>query len=381
MLSIDRPYWHDRIERAWKSAPIAWLSGVRRVGKTTLARSFSDALYLNCDLPSTAERVAEPERFFRSLGSRRVVLDEVHQLPDPSRLLKIAADEFPALRVLATGSSTLAATQKFRDSLAGRKRTVHLLPVLVSELPAFGVPELRRRMLSGGLPAALMSDEPAPDLFAEWLDSYFARDIQELFRVEKRTPFLALVRTLLRQSGGLAETSSLARLVGLSRPTVMTYLNVLEVTHVVTVLRPFHRGGASELTHQPKIYGFDTGFVSWSRGWNELHAADYGQLWEHLVLETLLARSEREGRPVHFWRDKQRREVDFVVPGRRGEIHAIECKSSASALDGKALSAFRTLHPRGRNVVVVPHERTRERRLGALDVTVTSLETLGDVLG
>lgn len=55
-----------------------------------------------------------------------VVFDEVHQLADPSRLLKIGADAFPRIKILATGSSTLAATQKFRDSLAGRKRVVEL---------------------------------------------------------------------------------------------------------------------------------------------------------------------------------------------------------------------------------------------------------------
>ena len=69
----------------------------------------------------------DPELF---LGGREpgtvLVFDEVHRLHDPSRLLKIAADEYPHLRVLATGSSTLAATRKFRDSLTGRKQAVHL---------------------------------------------------------------------------------------------------------------------------------------------------------------------------------------------------------------------------------------------------------------
>lgn len=71
-----------------------------------------------------------------------MVFDEVHQLPDPSRLLKIGADAFPHLRILATGSSTLAATTKFRDALTGRKRVVELVPVLHEELPAFGVGDL-----------------------------------------------------------------------------------------------------------------------------------------------------------------------------------------------------------------------------------------------
>ena len=68
---------------------------MRRVGKTTLAKSLAPARYFNCDLPSTAEVLQQPEPFFESVREPIVILDEVHQLPDPSRLLKIAADAFP----------------------------------------------------------------------------------------------------------------------------------------------------------------------------------------------------------------------------------------------------------------------------------------------
>ena len=154
---IERPFWAAWIEAAWRKAPIVWLSGVRRVGKTTLARQFQGAEHLNCDLPSVQRRVEDPESFFRSLGEGTLVLDEVHQLPDPSRLLKIGADAFPGIRILATGSSTLAATEKFRDSLTGRKRAIHLTPVRVDELAAFGVRDLRVRLHRGGLPPAIQS--------------------------------------------------------------------------------------------------------------------------------------------------------------------------------------------------------------------------------
>jgi predicted AAA+ superfamily ATPase len=79
----------------------------------------------------------------------------------------------------------------------------------------------------------------------------------------------------------------------------MNYLDVMEVTQVVSVLRPYHKSGARELTHQPKIFAFDTGFVAWSRGWNELRAADSGQLWEHVVFETLQACVVPRGVGVH----------------------------------------------------------------------------------
>jgi predicted AAA+ superfamily ATPase len=379
-MSIARPYWLERLEQAWKKAPIVWLAGVRRVGKTTLARGLKDTLYLNCDLPSSVERLSDPERFFRSADKRTIVLDEVHQLPDPSRILKIAADEFPRLRILATGSSTLAATGKFRDSLSGRKRLVHLVPVLASELATFGIADLRTRLLHGGLPAALLAEAHTSDLYAEWLDSYFARDVQELFAVSKRTAFLALVELLLKQSGGQFAVAKLASMTGLSRATVMSYLDVIDVTQVATFLRPYHAGGPQELTHQPKIYGFDTGFVAWSRGWNDLRATDCGQLWEHVVLETLQAHVVSEGRRVHYWRDKQQREVDFVVPAARGAAHAIECKWSVAGFETKGLSAFRATHPRGRNLLVVPGEATRERRFGDLTVTIATAEGLDDLL-
>src|SRR5436309_15161 len=155
---IKRPFWTERLAAAWKQASIVWLAGPRRTGKTVLAQSLADAEFLNCDLPSAAERLRDPESFFRSVKKRLVVLDEVHQLPDPSRLLKIAADEFPRLKILATGSSTLAATNKFRDSLTGRKRVVDLTPVLYEELTAFGIADVRERLLRGGLPPALLAE-------------------------------------------------------------------------------------------------------------------------------------------------------------------------------------------------------------------------------
>jgi len=351
---IQRSFWTDKIERAWENVSIVWLSGVRRVGKTTLARQLPDAELLNCDLPSTQRRLEDPERFLASFEGRMIVFDEIHQLPDPSRLLKIAADEFPHLKVLATGSSTLAATMKFRDSLTGRKRHVHLLPVLHRELPAFGVQNLEKRLFHGGLPEPLLADGKDPEYFSEWLDSYFSRDIQELFRVAKRREFLLLVHTLLRSSGGLMEITSLAKHCGLSRPTVMSYLDALQITHVVTLIHPYHAGGRQELLRQPKA-------------------------WEHLVLETMTATIGAER--IHFWRDKQKREVDFVITGGRGRCDAIECKWNSDSWSVRNLAAFRKLHPQGVNVVVSPQtEPPRTVRRGNFEVVFCNLTDLESML-
>jgi predicted AAA+ superfamily ATPase len=366
--SIARPFWIGRLEAAWAKAPVAWLSGVRRSGKSWLAAQVADATILNCDLPSVQRLAEDPESLYDTVRTRVLVFDEVHRLADPSLVLKIGADTRKGLRILATGSSTLAALRTFRDSLTGRKRDVALQPVLFEELDAFGGATVPRRLLHGGLPQMLLAERPDPGFYSEWLDSYYARDVAELFRVERRREFLLLARTLIRQSGGMATVSTLAKECGVSRPTVMSWMESMRVTHLIHEVAPFHGGRRGELLKQPKVYAFDTGFVAHENGWDTLRPDECGRLWENLVLEHLLSRGMPG--PVRFWR-QGRHEVDFVLPGVRGAADAIECKWSPDRFDPEGMHAFRALHPRGRNYLACPGvPRPHVRRFGELEVQV-----------
>jgi len=374
---IERPYWQQKVLHAWKRRPIVWLSGVRRAGKTVLARMLPRVVYLNCDLPAVVRRLEDCESFFRSQDQGAwLVLDEVHRLMDPSLVLKVAADAFPHLRVLATGSSTLAATRKFRDTLTGRKETIYLPPVLWSEcVGPFQVSDLDRRLLHGGLPEALLSPTKDETFFAEWIDSYYARDIAELFSVRNRSGFLALLRLLLHQSGGMADISKLSSECGLSRATVTSHIDAMAVAHAVFPVRPFHGGSRRELVHRPKLYAFDTGFVTHARGWTSLREEDRGVLWEHLVLDTL--RAVLSSGDIRYWRDKTGREVDFVLPGPSGIVDAIECKISPARFDVTGLRAFRALYPLGRNWLVCPYEQEPwQRSWGTIAVDVVNANDL-----
>jgi predicted AAA+ superfamily ATPase len=365
-----RPFWLKRIEDAWREAPIVWLCGVRRAGKTTLAESLGPerTLYLNCDLPAVEDMIRDPQVFFRGCSKPVVVFDEIHQLRDPARVLKIGADVFPKLKILATGSSTLAASKKFRDTLTGRKRLVHLTPVLWDELTVFGV-TLPQRLFHGGLPPALLAPSKQPAFYREWMDSFFARDIQRLFGFRDMNRFNAVLEYLLRQSGGQFEVTKTASALGITRPTVESHVRALEITHAVTVVRPFHGGGQQEIVKQSKVYAFDTGFVSFARGWDPLRMDDFGPLWEHLVLEHLQARFPDT--PVCYWRDKAGHEMDFVLAHRRDAVDAIECKWDPGAFDPAALKLFRSYYPEGRNYLVTPSgEPAYDRRYGNLAVRV-----------
>ena len=352
-MIVERPFWTSRIEGAWKQAPVVWLAGVRRAGKTTLVQSLGAdrILYVNCDLPVTKDMVADPELFFRNCDRPIVVFDEIHQLTDPSRVLKIGADLFPQLKIIATGSSTLAASRKFQDTLTGRKRLVHLTPVLWDELGAFSA-SLAKRLYHGGLPQVLLSDAKPMGFYSEWMDSFYSRDIQRLFAFRNPEKFHALFEYLLKQSGGQFEATRAASALGIGRPTVESHLRALETTHAVTLLRPFFGGGQKEVIKMPKIYGFDTGFVSFSRGWDPLRPDDYGSLWEHFVLEYLKAHAYEQ--QIRYWRLADGREIDFVIVKSRDHVDAIECKWNREHFDSAGLKAFRTFYPQGDNYLMCP---------------------------
>ena len=373
----NRPFWIDKIEQAWRSRSICWLSGVRRVGKTTVAKMFKSAIYLNCDLPSVGRRLAEPEFFFDGLAPKSIViLDEIHQIEDPSRLLKIAADAYPHLKILATGSSTLAATKKFRDALTGRKNEIYLPPVLWQECQdVFGIQDLDKRLLHGGLPEPLLNSQKDPAFFSEWIDSYYARDIQELFAIRNRTGFIKLFHLLMRQSGGLADYSSLARLSGISYPTIRAHIEAMAIAHALFLLPPFHGGGRREITTRPKSYGFDTGVVTHVKGWDSIRDEDRGVLWEHLVLDTL--RSRFYPGSIYYWRDKSDREVDFILQDRNNRLHAIECKINPDHFEPRSLLAFREIYPQGGNFIVSPLvKEAYTRQIRTTSITVCSLKNL-----
>lgn len=368
---IIRPFWIKELNNAWKKRPLIWLSGVRRSGKTTLSKMLPDAVYMNCDLPSVARQLEDPEYFYQNQASGSIIIfDEIHKLDEPDKILKIGTDEYSSLKILATGSSTLSATKKFRDSLTGRKTQLFFPPVLWDEcLNEFHIVDLDHRLLFGGLPEFLLSENKNLSLFSEWIDSYYARDIQELFNVRNRTGFLKLMHILFMHSGGILEITSLAKESGLSRPTVMTHLEALTIAHAINIVIPFFGGGKKEIVKRPKVYAFDTGFVTFVKGWNDIRETDRGLLWEHLVLDMLKVKFTE----VYYWLDKEKYEIDFLTKGQGKSVNTFECKINPKKFSPKALLRFRDYYPEGENYCISPHINTPYKlRFGKLEVEFIS---------
>ncbi len=334
--------------------------GLRRVGKTSLCKSLDNTEYFDCERPRVRQLLEDPEGFLQSQKGKRIVFDEIHRLENPSEILKLAADHYPEVKIIATGSSTLGASAKFKDTLTGRKREIWLTPLLLQELADFGNDDLMHRFLCGGLPSFFSQKQLPEEDFKEWIDAYWAKDIQDLFSVGKRYSFQKFAELLLAHSGGQFEATKYTAPCEITRHTVGNYLAILEETFVIQVARPFSTHKASEIVLAPKVYGFDTGFVCFSKGWGELRKEDCGLMWEQIVLNEIQAHFQT--RALHYWRDKQGHEIDFVIPHKYNKtVTAIECKfkiggakMSQSMIAGitKNIKVFRNHYPEGLNIVV-----------------------------
>ena len=372
---IKRSYWIEKIEEFWKERSVIWLTGVRRTGKTSLSHSLGKIEYFDCELPRVRQMMVDPEGFLESLKGKRIVLDEVHRLPNPSELLKIAADHYPTIRVLATGSSTLGASRKFRDTLTGRKIQLWLTPMILQDLIDFERENLKHRLLYGGLPLFFQSNKIFEKGFQYWMDDYWAKDIQELFHLESKQSFQKFTELLMVQSGGIFEATKFTTSCEVSRMTIMNYLHVLEETFVAHVIKPYSSHRTTEIVSAPKVYVFDTGFVTYYKGWSELRKEDLGYLWEHFVLNEIYAQTQQ--RKVNYWRDKRGHEIDFVLAERGKPPIAIECKWSDSQVDPTGLKAFRKTYPEGHNYIVTPDiERTYIKHYGDLKTEFVSFQEL-----
>lgn len=375
MEARKRFFWLNQLDALWKRHNVIWLYGVRRSGKTFLSKSVPGAICFDCELPKTRALFSDPEDFFADFKGKTVVIDEVHRLDNPSEVLKIGADYFPDVRIIGTGSSSLGSSAKFGDTLTGRKSNLWLLPMTLRDLADFGVVDISRRLVRGGLPPFFLSQEYPEAEFQQWLDDFWSKDIQELFRLEKKHSFTKFMELLFTQSGGIFDATRFAAPCEASRPTISNYLRVLEETMVVNVVRPFSSYKPAEITSAPRVYAFDTGFVAYWRDSGNPSSESRGALWEHFVLNEICAHLQH--RKVFYWRDKRGHEVDFILVRDKARPVAIECKLKAESFDPAGMHAFRRSYPDGVNFVTAQNiSRKYTRTFGSLSVVFIPLADL-----
>jgi predicted AAA+ superfamily ATPase len=330
------------------------ITGMRRTGKTTSLRwlleqvASQNKIYL--DLERLDQRAVFRESNYdlvldylrnRGLNTNQpmvVALDEIQYVPNLPSVVKYLHDTFD-IKFLLTGSSSFYLKNYFTESLSGRKVVFELFPLSFGEFLDFrGIPYRQRSdfdemrydpheyerlkglyedfVLFGGLPDVVLETRPSvrTDLLNDIFSSYINIDVRALADFQKISELQQLMRLLALRIGSKVDITKLASTLGISRPTVMQYLDFLEMTYVIHRL-PAFAGGDKPSALAKKLYFCDNGIAGILAHLSE------GALFENAVHNQLRA----FGQLAYLGKDSEH-EIDFIVMRANTPISALEVK-------------------------------------------------------
>lgn len=330
------------IEKIFFQKKIVVIYGPRRVGKTTLSRQLMQAVeksrYINCELleNKSALETTNSTALRSFLGNYTlIVLDEAQYISDIGRILKIIADTFPEIRLIATGSSSFELGNRISEPLTGRSREYLLYPFSVSEIlsmddPISVVAGLDRLLRFGHYPEVYgKTDEEAIEELTQISSNYLYKDILQFEQVKRPGLLLNLLNALALQIGNEVSLNELSRMLRETVPTIQRYIELLEKAFVIFRLRSFSRNLRNEIAKGQKIYFYDLGIRNaLIRNFNPLNLrSDTGGLWENFCIVERMKFNQNRRRFVNswFWRTYNQKEVDYIED-EGGILHAFEFK-------------------------------------------------------
>ncbi len=322
--------------------PVVAVVGPRQVGKTTLVRSLAsqygrDSLYLDLESPEDLNRLTDPELYLAERADKLIILDEIQRLPALFPLLRSLIDrQRTARRFLLLGSPSPDLLQQSSESLAGRIAYLELQPLSWQEVG--GQVPYRQHWLRGGFPDVLQapSDRSANRRMTDFIQTYVERDLPALGLGAAPARVRTLLTMLVRVHGNLLNASELARSLGLSGPTVQTYLGFLENAFLLRRLLPYAVNLNKRLVKSPKLYFRDSGMFHALAGIStdeQLAGSLYvGSSWEGYVIQQVISRLDYSVRP-YFYRTAEGTELDLVLVRGDKPVVGIEIKyTNAPAL-------------------------------------------------
>jgi len=347
---IPRFYENLLASRLASERQMAFVSGPRQVGKTTIGRTLAQAYYswdnatFKKAVLSGSDAVARLTGANLLSASRRIFLfDEIHRFTRWKTFLKGFFDEFgETVGLIVSGSARMDVFKRGGDSLMGRYFPYRVHPFGVGELvrpvirtcetmPPVALPDAEWEALIrfGGFPEPFLRRDAS--FATRWRrlrdEQLFREDIRDLTRVMDLDQMHHLALLLAERSGEPLVAATLARDVQVSEPTVKKWVATLNVMYYGFCVRPWHRNVENSLRKTPKWY---------LRDWSGI--GDEGQRNETLVACHLLKAVEAWTDlglgvyELYYLRDKQKREVDFLVAKNGKPWFVAECKTSDTAL-------------------------------------------------
>ncbi|OFZ78671.1 MAG: hypothetical protein A2583_07145 [Bdellovibrionales bacterium RIFOXYD1_FULL_53_11] len=325
-----------------------FLFGPRQTGKTTyLGKQFGNALNINLlhsqkqlELLGHPHRLREIIKTFKPANNqdgRLIIIDEIQKIPALLDEVHLHIEEYKNDRFILTGSSARKLKKTGINLLGGRARMHRLEPIVHPERKKQDI-SWRKSLQWGGLPAVLLSENPANELY-DYIDVYLNEEIKAEALVRSLPAFSRFLEIAAANNAEQVVYDAIASDVGgISAVTIKEYFQVLEDTLVGSRLHAFQKTVKRKPVSSPKFYFFDTGIANTLLKRNDImeKTPEYGQALEHLVyceLRAFVSYRIPKRYELFFWRTQSRHEVDFILLNPDQEITAIEVKAASNVTD------------------------------------------------
>jgi predicted AAA+ superfamily ATPase len=332
---------------------VVFVTGARQVGKTSiLTHLFPQLSYVTLDDPALAgEAINAPQDFIEALKTPAII-DEAQYAPELFRHIKLVVDKAKRKgQFFITGSQSFSLMQNLSESLAGRCGIVYLQPLSAHELDRGGrLASVEEYITTGGFPALYADkDINRQYWYPAYISTYLERDVRNILHVGSLRDFNRFLRAAAIRTAQTLSFADLARDVGVAPNTIKAWISVLQASHMIHLLEPYHRSLGKRLVKSPKLYFLDTGLAANLMGlysWQEIaNSPMAGALWETYAFGQIQRHLLSQGignPPLYYWRTKDGREVDFIIE-KGGRFIALEAKlTGAPTVDvAKGFNYFR----------------------------------------
>jgi len=349
---------------------MVFLTGPRQVGKTTFAKNWLSServedTYFDWDDPAVRSEYNRNPLFFRNIVNAKfkgkavpMVFDEIHKQKNWRNILKGVCDpNREKVQLLVTSSARLGLYRKSGDSLVGRYFSFQMLPlglpeavsdfswILEEDRPLVDgeslleharkvnnkhVEEALKKLLTfGGFPEPLL--KASARFHQRWIKEYKTlltrEEVRDLSRISDIRGLEHLIDILPSKVGSPLSINSLREDLGYHHSTLVNWINIIKELYLVFTIRPWHRNILRSIRKEAKLFFFD---------WSGL--PDQGRRFENLMAVSLVRMAARFTEmglgvfEVMYIRDKEKREVDFVLIKDNKPMALFETKEGDSEI-------------------------------------------------
>ena len=393
--------------------PVILITGARQCGKTTLCELISKEHGFDyVTLADRSERTMarqDPDMFLK-VHPAPLIIDEVQYAKGLFDSIEAVIDRArfetghnEGMYIL-TGSQAYKLMEGVSQSMAGRVSIFSMSPLSANEIigrdevpfevdfeenirrssePRTDVGEIYGRILRGSYPELYQKpDLKTSRFYSDYLDTYIARDVSEVINLKDKEKFLRFMGVVASLTGQELVYETICKAVGVSKPTVESWLSVLRLGGIVHLLPSYSdRSAIKGAVKRPKLYFCDTGLACYlSRIFDpETLRAGYlgGPMVETYIVNEILKSYSNNAEDAGFYhyRDKNGNEIDLIMV-KGGKLSLIECKAGM-AFHSSDVSAFSRLehsnYEIGPSCIICMTEKAYPLKEGVYAIPMTSI--------